>query len=82
MGQLVFKLNKKYMSKQIFAFFTFLFIILLYGVITAYPVMWLWNHCLVPAVSSGLKTITFWQALGIRILAGLLFHTTVKQDKN
>ena len=41
---------------------------------------WIWNHT-VPAVF-GLKTITFWQAVGILILASILTggHRVVSQD--
>ena len=35
-------------------------------------VMWLWN-ALMPAVFTGLKPIDYWQALGILILAKILF---------
>jgi hypothetical protein len=67
------------MSKALGTFFAFVLIVLLYAVITAFPVMWLWNYCLIGAIP-GLKTITFYQAFGIKILFSLLFHTTVKQD--
>jgi len=33
--------------------------LLLYAVITAFPVMLLWNYCLVPAIPV-VKIITFW----------------------
>ncbi len=46
----------------------------------AFPVQWLWNFCLVPAVS-GLSTIGFWQALGLLILANILFKTNVEVKK-
>jgi hypothetical protein len=41
---------------------------------------WIWNHT-VPAVF-GLKAITFWQAVGIPILASILTggHRVVSQD--
>ncbi|MBO0741142.1 MAG: hypothetical protein J2P51_06930 [Hyphomicrobiaceae bacterium] len=41
---------------------------------------WIWNHT-VPAVF-GLKTITFWQAVGILILASILTggHRVVSPD--
>jgi hypothetical protein len=34
-------------------------------------VMWLWNHALVPVLH--VSTITFWQGLGILVLAKILF---------
>lgn len=46
----------------------------------AFPVQWLWNFCLVPAVS-GLSMIGFWQALGLLILANILFKTNVEIKK-
>ena len=40
------------------------------------PVMFLWNHCLVPAVN-GINAIGFWQALGLMILANVLVKTSI-----
>ena len=59
-------------------------IILLGGIITilffsfllSWPVMALWNGCLVGAVA-GVSEITWLQAWGIKFLFGLLFKTTV-----
>jgi hypothetical protein len=45
---------------------------LLIAVILAWPTQWLWNNALVGAVD-GIKSIGFWQALGINILCNLLF---------
>jgi len=46
----------------------------------AWPVMELWNQCLVPAVD-GVKEIGWMQAWGIQFLFGILFKTTVtKKD--
>ena len=42
----------------------------------AFPVQWLWNHCLVPAVN-GINAIGFWQALGLMILANVLVKTSI-----
>lgn len=36
-----------------------------------FPTMWLWNT-LMPDIF-GLKTIGFWQAVGLNMLAGILF---------
>jgi hypothetical protein len=41
----------------------------------AWPVQLLWNGCLIQAVD-GLNPITFWQALGINILCGILFKNS------
>ena len=45
--------------------------------VLAFPVQWLWNHCLVPAVD-GINVIGFWQALGLMILANVLVKTSVE----
>jgi hypothetical protein len=45
--------------------------------VLAFPVQWLWNNCLVPAVN-GINVIGFWQALGLMILANVLFKTSVE----
>ncbi|VDM07210.1 unnamed protein product [Wuchereria bancrofti] len=42
------------------------------AVITAYPVMWLWNGCLVGTID-GVHEITFFKALGLAVLCALLF---------
>ena len=44
--------------------------------VLAFPVMFLWNHCLVPAVN-GINAIGFWQALGLMILAIVLVKTSI-----
>lgn len=67
------------MTKLIGAMMATILALLLYAVITAFPVMLLWNYCLVPAMPM-LKVITFWQALGIKILFGLLVHVTQKTE--
>jgi len=36
-------------------------------------VMWLWNYALAPAIN--IRTVTFWQALGILILSKILFSS-------
>ena len=41
--------------------------------ILAWPVQLLWNYSLVGAVD-GINPITFWQALGINFLCGILFR--------
>jgi hypothetical protein len=44
--------------------------------VLAFPVMFLWNHCLAPAVN-GINAIGFWQALGLMILANVLVKTSI-----
>jgi hypothetical protein len=47
----------------------------------AYPIMLLWNYALVPALPS-LSKINFLQALGIKILIGLLGYSANNKIKN
>lgn len=61
------------------AFAVFILAIALYAIITAFPVMWLWNYCLVPAIPS-FKVINFWQAWGIKLLFNILIHVTHSTD--
>lgn len=44
--------------------------LLFVAVLIGFPVMWLWNW-LVPTLF-GLPTITFWQAVGLHFLIGLV----------
>jgi hypothetical protein len=59
--------------------FAFLLIITV-GLIISWPVMFLWNECLVGAIS-GINTIGWLQAWGILILFGMLFKTSVTNTK-
>ncbi len=47
------------------------------GAIIALPIMWLWNGCLVDAIS-GVQTIGYLQAWGLYILASLMFKSSAK----
>jgi hypothetical protein len=49
--------------------------------VLSWPVMMLWNLCLVDAVS-GLKEIGWVQAWGISTLCGILFKTNVTNKKD
>jgi hypothetical protein len=46
------------------------------GLIFSLPVMWLWNGCLVPAVS-GVNEISWLQAWGLMVLINLFLKTSV-----
>jgi hypothetical protein len=46
----------------------------------SWPTYMLWNGCLVGAVD-GVREVTWLQAWGINILAGILFKTTVNTKK-
>jgi hypothetical protein len=63
------------MAKFLGTILGFLFILGLYAVITALPIMLLWNYCLIPAVP-GVKEITFLQAFGLKVLFSLLIHVS------
>ena len=66
--------------QYITAFIGLLVILVLFSFLLAWPVMELWNQCLVPAVD-GVKEIGWLQAWGLQFLFGILFKTTVtKKD--
>jgi hypothetical protein len=67
------------MTKILGAIFGFLLVLAIYAVITAFPIMWLWNYCLVPA-TTGIKVITFVQALGLKVLFSLLIHVSSSKE--
>jgi len=49
---------------------------LILAALFAYPVMWLWNGCLVGTVD-GIHPITsFWQSFGIMLLCSILFKSS------
>jgi hypothetical protein len=45
------------------------------AIILAWPVQLLWNYSLMGAID-GIHPITFWQALGINFLFGILFKNS------
>jgi hypothetical protein len=66
--------------QYITAFIGLLVVLVLVSFLLAWPVMELWNQCLVPAVD-GVKEIGWLQAWGLQFLFGILFKTTVtKKD--
>ena len=54
----------------------FIVLFVLLSFILAWPVMALWNGCLVGAVD-GVQQITWLQAWGLSILCSFLFKTTI-----
>lgn len=52
-------------------FFKVLFLTVVFSLLLAFPTMWLWNW-LMPAIF-GLKTLTFWESLGMTFLCSMLF---------
>ena len=61
------------MKKDIGAVIFTLAVFVAVSVLLAWPVMMLWNGCLVDAVT-GVKEITWLQAWGINFLFGILFN--------
>lgn len=62
---------------QIFAYIIGIIVfVVLIGLLLSYPVMLLWNGCLIDAVP-GIKEIGWLQAWGIMILCGLLFKSSI-----
>lgn len=65
------------------AFEGFLFVVvvvLAVGLLSGFPVMWLWNW-LMPVLFE-LPTINFWQALGLYVLSAFLFKTYTSSNKS
>ena len=63
---------------------TILFVLLaslLFGLLLSFPMMLLWNACLVPAVS-GVAEITWLQAWGLMFLARLILDSKVEGKVN
>jgi hypothetical protein len=63
------------LSKVIVTFIAALALVVVLSLLMAYPIMWLWNWALVPAVD-GINLISFWQAYGLNILFAVLFKST------
>jgi hypothetical protein len=63
------------LSKVIVTFIAALVVVVVLSLLMAYPIMWLWNWALVPAVD-GINLISFWQAYGLNILFAVLFKST------
>jgi hypothetical protein len=57
--------------------------VVLYGILLAWPVMWLINQLfptsLIMAVF-GIPYMTFWKALALNVLCGMLFKSTCSSD--
>jgi len=58
-----------------------IFIVIGAAILMAFPTMWLWNGCLIPAVD-GFHEIGFWQALGLNVLFSILFKSTSVKSNN
>jgi hypothetical protein len=68
------------MQTYITAFIGLILVLVLVSFLLAWPVMMLWNGCLVGAID-GVREIGWLQAWGLQFLFGILFKTTVtKKD--
>lgn len=65
-----------YIGIGLAAFIGFIIVILLIGLLVSYPVMWLWNGCLVGTVAGISPIVSVWHAWGMLILTGLLFKSS------
>jgi hypothetical protein len=66
------------MEKAILEVIAMLAILVVLSFLFSWPVMALWNGCLVDAVS-GVKEITWLQAWGLSVLCNLLFSKTISK---
>lgn len=57
-----------------------LVLVVIIACLLAWPVMLLWNGCLVGAIT-GVNVIGFWQALGLMLLSGILFKSNSSSSK-
>ncbi len=46
------------------------------AIILALPTMWLWNAVVPDITKNAVTTLTFWQALGLNFLCGILFKSS------
>jgi len=49
---------------------------ILFGLVLAYPLMLLWNYCLVPAIPA-IQEVGWAQMWGIQILISVLFKSSI-----
>jgi hypothetical protein len=70
------------MAKFLGAAFGLLALGIVLSFLFSWPVMWLWNNCLIGAID-GVHEVTWLQAWGISVLFGVLFqgHTTSSSSK-
>lgn len=50
-------------------------VVVIVGLVLSFPLMLLWNGCVVPAIN-GVQEITWLQAWGIMIVSNILFKST------
>ena len=56
-------------------------VVVVFSIFMAFPIMWLWNYALVPAID-GVNSINVLQALCLMFLSSILFKTTFIKYKN
>jgi hypothetical protein len=67
--------------EKLLAFLLVIGLLLVLAVVLAFPIMWLWNLCLVPAMPTVLVKIGFWQALGIKVFVGLIGYSSTNSKE-
>jgi len=72
---------KSSFTEAIGLFIASILLVAVIAVIMAFPVQWLWNSCLVPAVEQ-VNPISFTQALGLNILCSILFKSSNTSKSN
>lgn len=70
----------KSIANQLGIFAAALLLVALIAILLAYPTMLLWNGCLEPAVD-GVNKIGLLQALGLNVLASILFKSYSQSKK-
>jgi hypothetical protein len=66
------------MKKAVIEVIAMLAILVVLSFLFSWPVMALWNGCLVDAVS-GVKEITWLQAWGLNVLCSILFNKSISK---
>lgn len=70
-----------HIATTVTAFIGLLVVLVLFSFLLAWPVMELWNQCLVPAVE-GVNKIEWLQAWGLQFLFGILFKSSITNKKD
>jgi hypothetical protein len=65
----------------LFLFLGFIALILIIGLLISWPLMLLWNGCLVGTVAGIGPLTSIWHAWGILILSAFLFKSTTTSSK-
>lgn len=59
----------------------FIALAIVFGLFLSYPVMLLWNACLVPAIPA-IQEVTWLQMWGIMIITSIMFKSTTTSKSN